>query len=159
CDSIKKCEAPSTSVTVEAARWYWKRCRSGATGRSAVPNTAQDGFVRQAAAVAGSSNAVAETGRCEIAMNPASASGRSAQQTSWNRAGSIDASPLPSGNDAGRTNGPIASDGKRPWRSLTDSPSSGARPATYTSPATLSELPATVITAPPYEWPTRTMGP
>jgi hypothetical protein len=62
-----------------------------------VPNTAQDGFVRQAAAVAGSSNAVARTVRCEIAMNAASASGRSAQKTSWNRAGSIDTSTLPSG--------------------------------------------------------------
>src|SRR6266487_248523 len=37
--------------------------------------------------------------------------------------------------------------------------SSGATPATYTSPVTFSELPATVITAPPYEWPTRTTGP
>ena len=52
-----------------------------------MPNTAQDGFVRQAAAVAGSSNAVADTGRCEIAMNAASASGMSAAKTSWNRAG------------------------------------------------------------------------
>src|SRR6185312_9213771 len=126
---------------------------------SAVPNTAQDGFVRQAAAVAGSSNAVAETGRCEIAMNAASASGTSAEKTSWNRAGSIDTSTLPSANCAGRTSGPMASDGKRPWRSLTDSPSLGATPATYTSPATLSELPATVITAPPYECPTSTTGP
>src|SRR6266699_7127567 len=158
CDSIKKCDAPSTSVTVESARSYWKRWRSGATGRSAVPNTAQDGFARQAAAVAGSSNAVAETERCEIARNAASASGRSAQKTSWNRAGSIDASTLPSGNDVGRTNGPMASDGKRAYRSLTDSPSSGATPATYTSPATLTELPATVITVLPYVRATSTIG-
>jgi hypothetical protein len=40
-----------------------KRCRWGAIGWSAVPNTAQDGFRRQAAAVAGSSNAVARSGR------------------------------------------------------------------------------------------------
>jgi len=33
----------------------------------------------------------------------------------------------------------IASCGERPWRSLTDSPSSGARPAAYTSPTTFSE--------------------
>src|SRR6516164_10267580 len=92
-------------------------------------------------------------------MNAASASETSAQNTSWNRAGSTDSSALPSGNDTGRTSGPIASDGKRPCRSLTDSPSSGTTPATYTSPATLSELPATVITAPPYEWPTTTTGP
>src|SRR6266516_2231896 len=32
CDSIRKCEAPSTSVTVEPARSYEKRCSSGATG-------------------------------------------------------------------------------------------------------------------------------
>src|SRR5262249_16006546 len=79
-DIIKKCEGPSTSVTVEPARSYWKRCRSGATGRSAVPNTAHDGVAFQAAAVTGSSKAVADTGRCEIAMNAASASGRSAQK-------------------------------------------------------------------------------
>src|SRR6185437_4008611 len=149
CDSIKKCEAPSTSVTVESARSYWKRWRSGATGPSAVPNTAQDGFVRQAAAVAGSSNAVADTGRCEIAMNAASAPGTSAAKTSWNRAGSIDTSTLPSANCAGRTSGPIAGDRKRPCRSLTDSPSSGATQETYTSPITWPELAAPVITPPP----------
>ena len=33
------------------------------TGRSPVPHTAQDGFARQAAAVAGSSNALGATGR------------------------------------------------------------------------------------------------
>src|SRR5262245_35637453 len=92
-------------------------------------------------------------------MNAASASGTSAQTTTWNRAGSIDTSTLPSVNCTGRTSGPIASDGNRPWRSLTDSPSSGTTPATYTSPVTFSELPATVITAPPYEWPARTTGP
>src|SRR6266849_3657327 len=32
CDSIRKCAAPSTSVTVEPARSYEKRCSSGATG-------------------------------------------------------------------------------------------------------------------------------
>ena len=53
----------------------------------------------------------------------------------------------------------MASDGKRACRSVIDSPSSGANPATYTSPATLSEAPATVITHPLYEWPTRTTGP
>src|SRR4029077_13910587 len=112
----------------------------------------------QAAAVAGSSNAVAETGRCEIAMNAASASGTSGQKRPRDRGAAIETSTLPSANCAGRTCGPIASDGKRPCRSLTDSPSSGATPATYTSPATLAELPATVITAPPYEWPTSTTG-
>src|SRR5258708_40323193 len=70
-------------------------------------------------------------------MNAASASGRSAQKTSWNRAGSIDTSTLPSANCAGRTSGPIASDGKRPCRSLTDSPSSGATPATLDEPGDL----------------------
>jgi hypothetical protein len=159
CDIITRWDAPSTSVTVEPARSYAKRWSPGATGRSAVPNTAQDGVVCQAAAVAGSSNAVADTDFCEIAMNAASAAGRSAPKTSGNRAGSIVSSTLPSGNATGCTSGPMASDGKRFWRSLTDSPSSGATPATYTSPTTLSAPPATVITAPPYEWPTRTTGP
>jgi len=102
---------------------------------------------------------VAATGRCEIAMNAASASGTSAQKTSWNRAGSIDTSTLPSANCAGRTSGPIASDGKPSLEVVDRLALVGATPATYTTPATLSELPATVITAPPYEWPTRTTGP
>jgi len=53
----------------------------------------------------------------------------------------------------------MMSDGKRVCRSVIDSPSSGANPATYTKPATLSEAPATVITHPLYEWPTSTTGP
>jgi hypothetical protein len=49
CDFMTKWEATSTSVTVEPARSQEKRWSSGATGRSAVPNTAQDGFARQPA--------------------------------------------------------------------------------------------------------------
>src|SRR5207244_11893085 len=41
----------------------------------------------------------------------------------------------------------------------TDSPLSGAKAVIYTSPATLGSFPASVITAPPYEWPTRIAGP
>jgi hypothetical protein len=68
-DSVRRWEAPSTSVTLAPARSLENRCSAEATGRSAVPKTAQDGFARHAAAVAGSSNAVAATGRCEIARN------------------------------------------------------------------------------------------
>src|SRR2546423_14863371 len=82
CDSIKKCDAPSTSVTVESARSYWKRWRSGATGRSAVPNTAQDGFVRQAAAVAGAADAEGGSERPWGARKAASAVGRAADEVS-----------------------------------------------------------------------------
>src|SRR5260370_9272782 len=39
------------------------------------------------------------------------------------------------------------------------SPSSGANPATYTSPTTSSATPAAGMTAPPYEWPTSSTGP
>ena len=92
-------------------------------------------------------------------MNAASASGTSAQKTSWKRCGSTDTSTLPSGNGVVWRKLPIASDGKRACRSVIDSPSSGTNPATYTSPATLSEAPATVITQPAYEWPTSTTGP
>src|SRR6266436_2215387 len=41
----------------------------------------------------------------------------------------------------------------------TDSPLSGAKAETYTSPATFGSLPASVMTLPPYEWPTRITGP
>ena len=41
----------------------------------------------------------------------------------------------------------------------TDSPPSGANAATYTRPSTCGWLPASVMTTPPYEWPTRTTGP
>src|SRR6266851_4969593 len=87
CESIAKWEAPSTSVTVEPARPSEKRCSSGAIGWSPVPNTPQDGFVRQAAAAAASSNAVATSGRCACAMNAATSSGTSAQKMFWKRSG------------------------------------------------------------------------
>ena len=115
--------------------------------------------MRQAAAAAGSSNAVATSGRCACAMNAATSSGTSAQKMSWKRSGSTDSSTLPSGSGRGWRKFPIASDGKRVCRSVIDSPSSGMNALTYTSAATLSEAPATVITQPPYEWPTRTTGP
>src|SRR4051794_8115514 len=158
-DNIGRCEPPSISVTAEPARSYEKRCSWGAIGWSAVPNTPQDGFTRQAAAAAGSSNADASSGRCACAMNFASLSGTSAQKMSWKRSGSTDSSTPPSGNDLGWRKLPIASDGKRVWRSVIDSPSSGTNPDTYTRPVTFSEVPATVITQPAYEWPTSTMGP
>src|SRR5215475_1838715 len=49
--------------------------------------------------------------------------------------------------------------GKRFTRSSCDSPWSGPYEETYTKPATLGALPASVITKPAYEWPTRIVGP
>jgi hypothetical protein len=43
-----------TSVTLEPARSFREPMERGATGRSAMPKTAQDGLFRHAAAVAGS---------------------------------------------------------------------------------------------------------
>src|SRR5207247_6369426 len=57
CESITKCDAPSTSVTFEPARSYENPCSWGGIGWSAVPNTPQLGLACQAAAAAGSSNA------------------------------------------------------------------------------------------------------
>src|SRR3954447_2524731 len=158
-DSCTKWEAPSISVTAEPARSYENRWSWGEIGWSPVPNTPQDGFTRQAAAAAGSSNAEANSGRCACAMNVASASGTSAQKMLGKRCGSTESSTAPSGNGRGWRKLPIASDGNRPCRSAIDSPSSGANPATYTRPATLSEEPATLITEPLYECPTSTTGP
>ena len=158
-ETIAKCDAPSISVTVEPARSYEKRCSSGAIGWSAVPNTPQDGFVRQAAAAACSSNAEATSGRCACAMNAATSSGTSAQKMSWKRSGSTDSSTLPSGSGRGWRKFPIASDGKRACRSVIDSPASGMNALDVHERGDLVRAPATVITQPAYEWPTRTTGP
>jgi hypothetical protein len=45
--------------------------------------------------------------------------------------------------------GPPTAAGNLDWNSATTSPSSGAIPATYTSPTTLSASPDAVMTAPP----------
>src|SRR6266852_8406648 len=49
--------------------------------------------------------------------------------------------------------------GKRLTKASCDSPSAGPYDEMYTTPATLSALPASVITQPAYEWPTKMVGP
>ena len=68
-------------------------------------------------------------------------------------------SVAPSGSGEGLTYGPSAAPGKFDCSEPRSSPSSGANPATYTSPTTLSVTPAALMTAPPYEWPTSSTGP
>jgi hypothetical protein len=55
--------------------------------------------------------------------------------------------------------GPTTAAGNLDWNSTMTSPSSGAIPATYTSPTTLFATPDAVMTAPPYEWATSSTGP
>src|SRR3954447_15201543 len=88
---------------------------------------------------------------CASAMNAAVFASTSAQNAAWNFARSIVRNPSAlgtSGSGAASGTGSFVSD-------ATDSPLSGMNAATYTSPTTFGSLPASVITDPPYEWPTR----
>src|ERR1700746_984339 len=58
----------------------------------------------------------------------------------------------------GRIGGTGAPGGGLAIRLLTDSPVSGANAVMYTKAATFAWRPASVMTAPPYEWPTSTTG-
>jgi hypothetical protein len=60
----------------------------------------------------------------------------------------------------GRTAVSSGVSGKPAKTSANDSPSSRMNAATYTRPTAFAiDAPATVITAPPHEWPTRSTGP
>src|SRR5204862_1934169 len=93
-------------------------------------------------------------GTCESAMNPAKSGATSAANDAANFVLSRNRYP----SCGGRIGGTGAPGGGSLIRTATDSPLSGANAAMYTSPATFGSLPASVITAPPYECPTRTTG-
>src|SRR6267154_6000867 len=76
-----------------------------------------------------------------------------------NEAANLDRSRERNPSCGGRIGGAGAPGGGFLISVSTDSPLSGANAATYTSPTTLGSVPASLITAPPYECPTRMTGP
>src|SRR5215468_1376686 len=93
CDIIGTWDA-STWVISAAARLAMDSTTSVPAALSLVATTAHDGSFFQAGAPVFSPNAATETGRCDRAITAACCSGRSAANASWNRATSIDSSPI-----------------------------------------------------------------
>src|SRR5467141_5022730 len=122
---------------------------------SSVDTRYQLGFVFQAGSLIVPASAPTPHGTWEFAMNSAVSSSTSAAKAKWNLAGSRNKKP----SFGGRIGGTGAPGGGSLISDDTDSPLSGAKAATYTSPATFGSVPASVMTAPPYEWPTRMTGP
>src|SRR5262245_59347482 len=131
------------------------RCASGGIILSSVATRYQLGFFLQAASVTLPFSASKPQGVCDSPMNSASFGSTSAANDAANFALARYRKP----SRGGRIGGTGAPGGGFLIRSATDSPLSGAKAAMYTSAATLGSLPASVITAPPYEWPTRITGP
>ena len=82
------CEA-SISVTSAPLRWAISAASVGPMALSAVPTTAHDGSVFHAGFCVGSAKPTSAPGRCDTAITAACSAGRSAQNTSWNDAGSM----------------------------------------------------------------------
>src|SRR4029453_11061129 len=100
-------------------------------------------------------------GRCVMAISFASRSATSAANCAGNLSCRMYRSlPPPGRRMGGASVAPSELPGKRPDSSLAVSPTSGANAETYTSAfmLLLADL-AFVITVPPYEWPTSTIGP
>src|SRR5262245_44798363 len=146
---------PSTSTTSDPARFDIARCASGGIMRSLVATRYQLGFRRHAGSVIAPLSALMPQGTCESAMNAAA----SALTSAANDAANFDLSRNRNPSCGGRIGGTGAPGTGSLMSVDTDSPLSGANAATYTRPATFGSLPASVITAPPYEWPTRITGP
>src|SRR4051794_19296971 len=146
---------PAISVTVAPARSAIARCAGGGIIRSSVATRYQLGLMRQAGSVTAPSRAATPHGTCESAMKDACPAGRSPAKDAANLSRSRYRLP----SRGGRIGGTGAPGGGSAMRVLTDSPLSGAKAVTYTSAETLGCVPTSVMTTPPYEWPTRTTSP
>src|SRR6202007_314303 len=131
------------------------RCAPGGIILSSVATRYQLGFVFHAGSVTAPLSASSPHGTCESAMNDAASALPSAAHEVRNFARSRSRKP----SWGGRIGGTGAPGGGFLIRADTDSPLSGAKAAMYTSPATLGSFPASVMTTPPYEWPTSMAGP
>src|SRR6267143_4349710 len=146
---------PLTSTTVEPARLDMARWAAGGIILSSVVTKYQLGLFFHAGSLIAPLRASTPQGTCESAMNAASSSSTSAAKEARNFALSRNRYPL----RGARIGGTGAPGGGFLISASTDSPLSGAKAETYTSPATFGSLPASVMTLPPYEWPTRITGP
>src|SRR5882672_11226858 len=132
-----------------------KRWASGGIIRSSVLTRYQLGLVFHAGSEIAPASASTPHGTWESAVNAAVSGSTSAANEAANFARSRNRKP----SWGGRIGGTGAPGGGSLISEETDSPLSGANAAMYTSPATLGSLPASVITTPPYECPTRITGP
>src|SRR5712691_11861189 len=163
-ETMITCE-PLISTVLAPARLAIERITSVPAALSPTATTAHEGTVFQPGGPEASLNAPAATGRCVAAMIADCFSGTSEAKTSWNFAGSTMNSGAVS---------PFFLVGYMRWTSAElralslelasapprFSPSSGAKAATNTSARTFFALRAALlITAPPYECPTRIVGP
>src|SRR6266850_8304616 len=144
-----------TSRTVEPARLDMARWASGGIILSSVVTRYQLGLVLHAGSLIAPLMAPRPHGTWESAINAAFSVSTSAAKEAGNFALSRNKKPS-CGGSIGGTGVP---GGGSLMSVATDSPLSGAKAVIYTSPATLGWVPASVITAPPYEWPTRIAGP
>jgi hypothetical protein len=115
---------PATSTTVEPARLDMARCDGGGIILSSVATRYQLGLTRQAGLVIDSPPAPTPQGTCESAMNAANSGLRSAPNDAGNFSRSWNTKPS--------FGGWIECDGLA-LSVFTDSPSSGANAAMYTS--------------------------
>ena len=120
--------------------------------RSSVATRYQLGLVRHAGSVTAPARASTPQGTWESAMNAA----RSGLTSAANDAANLSLSRNRKPSCGGRMGGTGAPGGGSAMRVFTDSPRSGANAAMYTSAATFGWVPASVMTAPPYECPTST---
>src|SRR5208282_725042 len=142
---------PLTSTTVEPARLAMMRCAAGGIILSSVTTKYQLGLVFHAGSLIVPLRALTPHGTWESAMNAAFSASTSPAKEAGNLALSRNRKP----SCGGKIGGTGAPGGGSLMSVDTDSPLSGAKAVIYTSPATFGSLPASVITAPPYEWPTR----
>src|SRR3981189_3054777 len=141
------------------------RCVTGGMALSFVETRDHDGIVLPAGSPERDTNASLENGRCVACIWSVTLSGRSPANASWNADFFMYRSiPVPPpGSGYGRKSsvvGPIWEPGFMVTSWARDSPLSGANAAMKTSAFTFgTPTAALVITAPPEEWATRTIGP
>src|ERR1700730_12254773 len=145
---------PFASTTVEPARLDIDRWASGGIILSSVAIKYHLGFDFHAGSLIAPLKASRPHGTWESAMNAAFSGSTSPAKEAGNFALSRNKKPY-CGDSIGGTG---AAGGGSLISDPTDSPLSGAKAAMYTRAETFGWFPASVITAPPYEWPTRILG-
>src|SRR5580765_7357301 len=138
---------PLTSTTLEPALPDMARCASGGIILSSVVTRYQLGFVLHAGSLIVPLIAPRPHGTWESAMKAAC----SGLTSPANDPGNFVLSSMRKPSTGGRIGGWGPPAGKPLISDPTDSPLSGAKAAMYTNAATFGSVPASVMTAPPYE--------
>src|SRR6266404_2438494 len=146
---------PETSVTFDPARPDINFWAGSGIILSSVTRRYQLGLLLHAGSVISPPSALSPHGTCESAINAALSASTSAAKDAANFSRLRNRNP----STGGRIGGTGAPAGGSLISDETDSPLSGAKAVIYTRAATFGSVPASVITAPPYEWPTSVTGP